>query len=644
MHVVGTAGHVDHGKSTLVQALTGVNPDRLREELERQMTIDLGFAWLTLPGGESVGIVDVPGHRDFVENMLAGVAGMDAVLLVVAADEGVMPQTREHLAILTLLGVQRGLVVLTKSDLVEDPEWLRLVEADVRALLAGSPLASAPSVSVSARTGAGLDVLRQRLEDVLKETPARPDRGRPRLPVDRVFSMVGFGTIVTGTLVDGALEAGQEVEFFPSGQRGRIRGLQSHRERIECAEPGSRVAANVSGVDVQAVHRGEVLGLPGSLTASQLLDVKLVCLPNAAGPITHNLEVKVFLGTAQSVGRVRLLEGDRIAPGQDAWAQLVLRQAVVAGRTDRFVVRRPSPGETLGGGVIAEPAARRLHRRRDRETLERLERRLRGEPEDALLDAARLTGPTTIRALAEAAGVGVDEAVEHARRLAQASRLRDLRADSAQSTLDSMVASEEVWEALTRRAVGLLREYHVAYRLRFGMPREELKSRLGLAARPFSVCLEAWMRDGQMQDALGAIALAGQEPQPTPAERVKMEQAQGRIEAARFSPPSAKEIVDEVGEEAFAYLVATRAIVPVSAEVVFSARAYAAVVDRVQALLAREGQATVARIRDELDTSRKYVLALMEHLDSLGLTVRDGDVRRSGPRTGRPSAEAEPDA
>jgi selenocysteine-specific elongation factor len=636
MHVVGTAGHVDHGKSTLVQALTGINPDRLREELDRQMTIDLGFAWLTLPGGETVGIVDVPGHRDFVENMLAGVAGMDAVLLVVAADEGVMPQTREHLAILTLLGVQRGLVVLTKADLVEDPEWLRMVEADVRALLVGSPLADAPAVSVSARTGAGLDALRQRLADVLRETPVRRDRGRPRLPVDRVFSMSGFGTVVTGTLVDGALEVGQEVEFFPSGRRGRIRGLQSHRNRIEQAEPGSRVAANVSGVDVQAVHRGEVLGNPGTLTASRLLDVKLLCLPDAAGPITHNLELKVFLGTAQRVGRVRLLEGDRIKPGDEAWAQLVLREPAVAGWADRFVVRRPSPGETLGGGVVADPVSRRLHRRRERDTLDQLERKLQGDPEDALLDAARVTGPTTIRVLAEAAGLNADAAIANSRRLVDAGRLKDLTPGSIELTPECLVVSAVVWETLTRRAIGLLREYHTGHTLRFGMPREELKSRLGLAAKPFAACLDAWIRDGQVQDTQGAVGLAGRAPQPSSAERTKMEQASARVEAARFSPPSSKELVDEVGDEAFAYLVATRAIVPVSADVVFSARAYAEMVDRVQALLAREGEATVGRIRDEFDTSRKYVVALMEHMDSLGLTVRDGDVRRLARRTGRP--------
>jgi selenocysteine-specific elongation factor len=322
-------------------------------------------------------------------------------------------------------------------------------------------------------------------------------------------------------------------------------------------------------------------------------------------------------------------------PGEEAWAQLVLREPVVAGRADRFVVRRPSPGETLGGGVIVDPVSRRLHRRRERATIERLERKLQGEPADMLLDAAQAAGPATVGALAEAAGVSVDEAIEGSRRLIGSGRLKDLRPGANGLTHESLVVSAEAWEALTRRAAGLLREYHAAHALRFGMVREELKSRLGLAAKPFAACLEAWIRDGQLQDTQGTVGLAGHAPKPSSEDLTKIEQARARVEAARFSPPSAKELGVELGDEAFAYLVATRAIVPVSADVVFSERAYAEIVERVQALLAREGEATVSRIRQELDTSRKYALALLEHMDSLGLTVRDGDVRRLGPRATR---------
>ena len=273
MHVVGTAGHVDHGKSTLVHALTGIDPDRLREEKEREMTIDLGFAWLTLPGGGAVGVVDVPGHRDFIENMLAGVGGIDAALLVVAADEGPKPQTLEHLAILDLLAVDKGVVALAKVDLSESDEWTALVAEEVSSLLAGTGLEGAPIVPVSARTGRGLEDLLAALETVLSKVESRPDKGRPRLPVDRVFSISGFGTVVTGTLIDGCFSKGQEVEIVPRGLKGRIRGIQTHKETLDTASPGSRVALNLAGVSKADVARGDVVASPGWLKPTILADV-----------------------------------------------------------------------------------------------------------------------------------------------------------------------------------------------------------------------------------------------------------------------------------------------------------------------------------------------------------------------------------
>ena len=273
MHVIGTAGHVDHGKSTLVEALTGVHPDRLKEEREREMTIDLGFGWMTLPNGEPVGIVDVPGHIDFIENMLAGVGGIDAALFVVAADEGVMPQTREHLAILDLLKIEAGVVALTKTDLV-DPEWLELVKSDVAESLRSTVLDGAPIVPVSARRGDGIPELIHALQSVLAQTPARLDRGRPRLSVDRVFSIAGFGTVVTGTLIDGSLGVGDEIEILPRRLAARIRGLQTHKTKVERAVPGSRVAVNLSGIEVSDVKRGDVVATPGWLRPILLFDAR----------------------------------------------------------------------------------------------------------------------------------------------------------------------------------------------------------------------------------------------------------------------------------------------------------------------------------------------------------------------------------
>ncbi|MEA3459773.1 MAG: selenocysteine-specific translation elongation factor, partial [Chloroflexota bacterium] len=351
--MICTAGHVDHGKSKLVEALTGIDPDRLAEEKEREMTIDLGFAWLTLPSGRRVGIVDVPGHEDFVDNMLAGVGGIDVALFVVAADEGVMPQTREHLAILDLLGVEHGVVALTKADLV-DEEWIELAELEVDDLLEGTTLAGVPIVPVSAKTGQGLSDLVAELDRVLENTPLPNDVGRPRLSIDRVFSITGFGTVVTGTLIDGHLELGQGVEILPQGLKTRIRGLETHKERIDLAVPGSRVAINLAGVGTDELSRGDVVALPGQLVSTELLDVELRMLSHAPKPMRHNLSTCFFTGAAKIMARARVIGAEAIKRGQTGWAQLCLAEPTAVVRGDRFVIRRPSPPMTIGGGRILD--------------------------------------------------------------------------------------------------------------------------------------------------------------------------------------------------------------------------------------------------------------------------------------------------
>jgi len=322
MRVIGTAGHVDHGKSTLIEALSGIHPDRLREEREREMTIVLGFAWMDLPTGEEIGIVDVPGHRDFIENMLSGIGAIDAAIFVVAADEGVMPQTREHLAILDILQIQGGVIALTKTDLIDDPEWLDLVEADLREEFAETVLDGAPLVRVSAQTGAGIAQLKQILGEVLADNVPRPDLGRPRLSVDRAFTISGFGTVVTGTLTDGSLQVGDEVVILPQNVRGRVRGLQTHKRKEQTAIPGSRTAVNISGVDLQQIQRGDVIIHPGDYPPTRRLDLQFRLLPAVSQPVRHNMEVKLFVGAAEVVARLRLLGIDVLKPGQEGWVQL----------------------------------------------------------------------------------------------------------------------------------------------------------------------------------------------------------------------------------------------------------------------------------------------------------------------------------
>jgi selenocysteine-specific elongation factor len=388
LYVIGTAGHVDHGKSTLIEALTGIDPDRLAEEKERAMTIDLGFAWMRMEvagQSEEVGVVDVPGHRDFIENMLAGIGGIDLALFVVAADEGVMPQTSEHLAIVDLLGIPGGVVALTKVDLVDDPDWLELVTLDLQETLVGTVLEDAPIVAVSARTGQGLPQLHDEVASRLAATQPRPDLGRPRLPIDRVFTLPGFGTIVTGTLSGGHLSVGDAVDIQPGGLQGRIRGLQTHKTKRESAAPGTRVAVNVSGIDAVDLRRGLVLAHPESLRATVLVDASYRHLATAGVPLKHNVEVKFFSGAAEVMARTRVIGARRLEPGQSGWLQLALSEPVALDRGDRFILRRPSPGATLGGGWVLDPHPGRRHRRFQQVVLERMKTLSEGTPEELLL-------------------------------------------------------------------------------------------------------------------------------------------------------------------------------------------------------------------------------------------------------------------
>ncbi|MBC7226069.1 MAG: selenocysteine-specific translation elongation factor [Thermoflexales bacterium] len=625
MHVIGTAGHVDHGKSTLVQALTGINPDRLREEQEREMTIDLGFAWLTLPNGEPVGIVDVPGHRDFIENMLAGVGGIDAALFVIAADEGVMPQTREHLAILDLLRIPGGVVALTKTDLIDDPDWLELVQADISEVLQGTVLEDAPIIPVSARTGQGLRELVAALQDVLARTPPRPDRGRPRLWIDRVFTIGGFGTVVTGTLVDGHLEVGQEVEILPRGLRARIRGLQTHKTKIQRAVPGSRVAINLSGVSKQDLARGDLVTLPGWLRPTTLADVRLDVLPDAPFPLKHNASVKFFCGSAETVARLRLLGTETLPPGASGWVQLELDDPLPLVRGDRFIIRIPSPAVTVGGGDVVDPHPGRKHRRFRPEVLARLETLARGTPAEVLLQALERGGPQTVRDLLEGSGLGE----------AAPSALAELLSTGDAVILDAvpemaparLVAARAWWSATTARMQEELAAYHARYPLRPGMGREGLRSALRLDPRVFNGLMARAAAQGLIADEGATVRLPGHEVRFSPQQQQAVDDLLARFRAAPYATPSVKEAAALVGEEVLGVLLARGDLVQVSPEVLFLRETYGEMVERIRAHIRQEGSITLAQVRDLFQTSRKYAQALLEHLDGVGITRRVGDER-----------------
>lgn len=629
MRVIGTAGHVDHGKSTLVAALTGTHPDRLKEEQEREMTIDLGFAWMALPGGEQIGIVDVPGHRDFIENMLAGVGGIDAVLFVVAADEGVMPQTREHLAILDILQIEAGVIAMTKTDMVDDPEWLDLVEADVRTVVEGTVLAKAPIVRVSAKTGAGLEALALALKACLAERPPRVDLGRPRLPIDRVFTISGFGTVVTGTLLDGHLTLGEEVELLPSGLRGRIRGLQTHKRKEQHAAPGSRTAVNITGLEVDQIRRGDVLAHPGKYHASHLVDVQFRLLADASGPIRHSSEVKFFLGTAEILARVRLLGVDEIKPGQEGWLQLELREPVAAVRGDRYILRRPSPGETLGGGVMVDPQPGKRHRRFDEAVLTRLESLRHGTAGDVLLQAFQVGGAMPLRDAITRARLSAEQAAAALAELEESGQLVLLESGSVRPDADILAWSSVLWQAETEQAMREIQGFHLSYPLRSGMPREELKSKLKIQPpRLFNAFVRRWVRDGLLEEGGSLLWKTGFSVQFSASQKALADRVLAKFAQSPFTPPSVKETATEIGEDVYNALVMLGHLVQVSPDVVFRKQDYDRMVDIISHHFEHESTLTAAQLRDQLNTSRKYVLAFLEHLDAAGMTVRDGDFRR----------------
>ncbi len=621
-YVIGTAGHVDHGKSTLVKALTGIDPDRLAEEKAREMTIDLGFAWMTLPSGKQVGIVDVPGHRDFIENMLAGIGGIDMALLVIAADEGVMPQTREHLSILDLLEVSGGVVALTKVDLIDDPEWLELVTLDVATALSGTRLAEAPIVPVSARSGEGLEELVTTVDAALAEQAPRPDRGKPRLPIDRIFTMSGFGTVITGTLSGGPLKVGDEVEVQPSGRRVRIRGLQSHKQAIDQAQPGSRVAVNLSGVDVEDIKRGDVLASSGLLRGSVLIDVQFRHLADAERPLKHNSEVKFFSGAAETVAHVRLLGNRELAPGTEGWLQLRLSGPVVLDKGDRFILRYPSPPQTIGGGTVLDPHPPHRWRRFKSEVLARLETLSAGTPEDLLIQT--LEGQIALLPEQASALAGLD-----ADELTAASHTLETRGDLFILPGGWMMARAS-WTRLADRLVQALTAYHEAYPLRLGMPREALRSRMGIEGKLFGRILDLAGENGVLIYEGSTVRKPDHAVRLSPHQEAAVAELWAKINENTLMPPSVKEATEWLGEDVLQVLLDRGDLVLLSPDVFLDAGTYTEMVAQIESFITQKGSITVAQARDLFATTRKYALALLEHLDAIGRTKRVGDARVLG--------------
>lgn len=628
--ILGTAGHIDHGKTSLIRALTGINTDRLKEEQQRGITIELGFASMDLPSGQHLGIVDVPGHEKFVKNMVAGATGIDLVAMVIAADEGVMPQTREHMEICSLLGIRFGIVVLTKIDMVE-PDWLELVTEDIREFLSDTFLKDAPICPVSSITNEGLSEFIAQLDKLSKDIPGRSTSGLFRLPVDRVFTMKGFGTVITGTLFSGKIEVGEQVAIYPSGIMSKVRGLQVHNQAVKEAQVGQRTAINFQGLEKTAIHRGDVVARPETLVPSYMVDVSLQYLSSNLKAIKNRSKVRFHTGTSEIMGKLVLMDREEIQPGEETVAQVRLDAPVTILKDDRYVLRSYSPVRTIGGGRILTPVARK-HKGADSDAALEIESLADGNPTELIdyhVRAAYYKGAAfaELLVLTNLPAKKLDAA------------LQPLLSDKSISMIDKVARvyiHREVLEILEKRGMDHLDRYHQANPLKGGMPKEELKSKvppvvsdklfhlmLGELARKDAVVAEG----DQVRRKDHTVTLGGDQADV----RKKILDA---YQNGGFTPPYFKEVAASLAmppakaKDVLSLLVNEKQLVKVKEELYFSTAAMKEIEKKLVDFLKQNGEISMPQFKEITGTSRKYSVPLMEYFDASQLTLRIGDVRQ----------------
>jgi selenocysteine-specific elongation factor len=628
--VIGTAGHIDHGKTTLVKALTGIDTDRLKEEKERGISIELGFAFLRLPDGTQAGIVDVPGHERFVKTMVAGVGGIDLVVLVIAADEGVMPQTREHLHICELLQVKRGLVALTKADLVE-AEWLAMVQADVAEFLQGTFLEGCPIVPCSGTTGQGLPALLAAIQVQAADAEPRRTKGIVRLPVDRVFSIKGFGTVVTGTLWSGRLSVGDEVAILPKSLRSRVRRLQVHGETVEQAEAGQRTAVNVPELEVAEIERGDVLCLPGTLRPSQSVEATLSLLADAPRTLGNRSRVRFHLGTSEILARVVLLDREELRPGERTYAHIRLESASAALPGDRYVIRRYSPALTIGGGSILDPNPPKARRTRAK-LIEHLRVLEQGRPTERAERHLLASGfaPMTIEELRARCDLDQAAVSDALRELVEGGRAVQVGSKEGAAALHA-----DRVEALQTDVLGRLEDFHAKEPLKDGLAKEELRSKLPEQLPPgtFVWMLGRLAAAGKIAVERDKVRLAGFRPKLSPAE----EDLKAKIEVAfregGFQPPAPDAVLGglkverKLAQAVFRRLVDDGILVRVGEDVFLHRDSHQAMRDRVLAHFEKRPSINVGTMKELFGVSRKYAIPYLEYLDTIRITRRQGDER-----------------
>jgi len=621
MFIIGTAGHIDHGKSALVQALTSINPDRLPEEKERGMTIDLGFAWLPLSSGEVIGIVDVPGHKDLVRNVIAGVWGIDAALLVIAADDGWMPQTEEHLQILDVFHIEHGIVALTKVDLIDDPKWLDLVEEDIQRRLRGTKLSGAPIVRVSAKEGTNIQELRKSIEELISKIAPKRDIGRPRLPIDRVFTIKGSGTVVTGTLIDGSLSQGEKVTIFPKNLHTRIRALESYKEKTDKAQPGTRVALNLIGLEKELLKRGDIVfGGEEQIRASKILDTRVELIPQPASPIKSNTELAVYLGTREILGNIMLLGRESLKPGESAFAQFRFKEPVATRIGDCFVIRKPSPPKTIGGGTVLDPLAGK-HKFKDTDkVILFLQKRVNLGIEELILSELDKNKYVRREELLAASHHSPAEITSSVGLLQSKNKL---------IVVGSWVVDSTYWQKQMRRVLDILAAEHSLHPLWKGFPQAELQDRLGLPREPFNQLIATLIDSGKIIREKDTIALSTHKPRLSDEQKSVVSNILELFERNRINPPTKRELALQIpgSEEIVRFMCQQNMLVELPEGVLFEYKNYEMVKNEIINFLRRNDTISIQQVRKLFGFSRKHILPLLNKLDEEGVTRRRGDER-----------------
>lgn len=629
--IIGTAGHVDHGKTCLIRALTGIDTDRLIEEKKRGITIELGFADMKAPDGTDIGIIDVPGHEKFIRNMLSGIGGIDLVLLVVAADEGVMPQTLEHLDILRLLNIRRGIIVVTKSDMV-DAEWMELVHSDIRATVAGSFLEDAPIIDVSSKTGHQIELLRETIFEMVRIPGRRnSDPTLLRMPIDRVFTIGGFGTVVTGTLLEGSVKVGQPVMIYPQELPAKVRNLQVHGVMVETASAGQRTAVNLTNIKKEELYRGQVLAAENSLRPTLMLDVRLHLLESTKRKVENGSRLHLHYGSDETLCKAVLLDRDVLSGGESCYAQLRLESPVALKQGDFFVVRYYSPLETIGGGSVLD-ANPSKHKRKDAAALAALEIKEKGGDADLLALMAKEQSRTfpEIAALAKQAGMTAAEAMAHMEGGVKDGRIIPL-------TDKVFVHNDFIVEAGIK-AGRILGEYHQREPLSTGMAREEFRGKLGMLLRVSDQRqLErviAVLAERSILRWEAEAALCDFEVRYTEKQKEKMEELRQSYRKWAHEPPETDEVVNVCKDrqecrQLLASLASEGTLVRLNPAVYIDAKTLKGILEIIREHIEKNGSITLAELRDQLGTSRKYAMQILDYCDSEKITRLEGDKRVS---------------